>query len=55
MEVAVQSTKRSLAFAAPEIQDIHWGELQERLADIIVTAIEKVSNSRTNEENSENC
>jgi hypothetical protein len=41
METAVQSTKRSLGFAAPEIQDAHWAELQHSLADIIDTAIRK--------------
>ena len=41
MEKAVQSAKHSLAFAAPEIHDVHWAELQHRLADIIDTAVEE--------------
>lgn len=40
METIVQSAKRSLAFAAPEIQDTHWAELQVNLAGCIATAIE---------------
>lgn len=32
MEAIVQSTKRSLAFAAPEVVDTHWVSLQQGLA-----------------------
>lgn len=39
MEAAVQSAKSSLAFAAPEMQDFHWGVLQQRLAEVIVDAL----------------
>jgi uncharacterized membrane protein YgaE (UPF0421/DUF939 family) len=37
MEASVQSTKKSLAFAAPEIHDLHWATLQENLADTLTT------------------
>lgn len=35
MEASVQSAKRSLAFAAPEIHDLYWSKLQENLADTL--------------------
>jgi hypothetical protein len=35
MEAAVQKCKQSLAFAAPEMQDAHWGRLQQTLADLL--------------------
>lgn len=33
MEVAVQSTKRSMAFCAPEMMDRFWGQMQMDLAE----------------------
>jgi hypothetical protein len=33
--LAIKSCRASLAFAAPEQQDIHWQVLHERLSDII--------------------
>jgi hypothetical protein len=36
MEGAVQSTRSSLAYAAPEMHDLLWGRLQEQLADILI-------------------
>jgi hypothetical protein len=35
MEATVQSTKSSLAFAAPEMHDTFWAELQESLASVM--------------------
>jgi|SoimicMinimDraft_3_1059731.scaffolds.fasta_scaffold1872480_1 hypothetical protein len=35
MEAVVQSFKSSLSFAAPEIHDIIWAELQQNLASIL--------------------
>lgn len=39
METKVQSCKNSLAFAAPEMHDTHWADLQHGLAETIATAI----------------
>lgn len=35
METMVQSTKSSLAFAAPEMHDTFWAELQNGLASVL--------------------
>jgi hypothetical protein len=39
MERIVQSTKTSLAFAAPELQDTHWALMQNQLAEVIQSAV----------------
>lgn len=41
MESLVQSFKSSLAFAAPELHDHHWAELQMNLADLIIQINER--------------
>lgn len=35
IRAAVKSCRESLAFAAPEIHDLHWQILEERLIDIL--------------------
>jgi hypothetical protein len=35
MEAAVQSARESLSFAPPEMHDLHWRVLVERLTEII--------------------
>lgn len=42
MESAVQSMKRSLAFAAPELHDEKWAELQNNLAAEMSLLFEKM-------------
>lgn len=39
MEGIVQSTKGSLAFAAPELHDFFWGKMQTDLADLLCELI----------------
>lgn len=42
MEASVQSTKRSLAFAAPEMHDEHWAALQNSLAASMTALYEEM-------------
>lgn len=49
MESRVQSTKQSLAFAAPEMQDTFWIALQIGLADLIVRTIERAQANVNND------
>jgi chloramphenicol 3-O-phosphotransferase len=41
MEGSVQSTKASLAFAAPEMMDQFWAQLQMDLADTMFTLYDR--------------
>ncbi len=43
MEAKVQSTKRSLAFCAPEMENEFWGNLQTDLADTIATLYTEIT------------
>jgi hypothetical protein len=42
MEALVQSTKRSLAYAAPEMHDEHWAVLQNSLAASMTALYEEM-------------
>jgi hypothetical protein len=45
MEAQVQSTKKSLAFAAPEMHDTFWINLQMNLAGTMQTLYEQMRES----------
>lgn len=46
MEAQVRSFKSSIAFAAPELHDLHYAVLQEGLADAMAELYEAASTKR---------